>query len=51
MMRARFSQIDRSVLLGAGVLVALLALLGAAVVSIFAALNNDGANLPDQGSI
>ena len=51
MMRARFSQIDRSVLLGAGVLVASLALLGAAVVSIFAALNNDGANLPDQGSI
>ena len=43
MMRARFSQIDRSVLLGASVLVASLALLGAAVVSIFAALNNDGA--------
>src|SRR5438093_12092220 len=51
MMRSWFSHIDRSVALGAGILVASLALLGAAVVSIFAALNNDGANLPDQGSI
>src|SRR6266542_332382 len=51
MMRLWISHIDRSVALGAVVLVASLALLGTAVVSIFAALNNDGANLPDQGSI
>jgi LPXTG-site transpeptidase (sortase) family protein len=51
MMRSWFSHIDRSVALGAGVLVASLALLGIAVVSIFVALNNDGANLPNQGSI
>src|SRR5437867_4047579 len=51
MMRSWFSHIDRSVALGAVILVASLALLGAAVVSIFAALNNDGANLPAQGSI
>jgi sortase A len=42
---------DRSVALGAGVLVASLALLGISIVSIFAALNNDGADLPDEGSI
>ena len=51
MMRTRFLNADRSVLLGAAILVGSLALLGAAFVSIFAALNNDGANLPDQGSI
>ncbi|TMB66871.1 MAG: class F sortase, partial [Chloroflexi bacterium] len=51
MMRTRFLNVDRSVLLGAAILVGSLALLGTAVVSIFAALNNDGANLPDQGSI
>src|SRR6266540_6134068 len=51
MMRSWFSNIDRSVMLGAGILVASLALLATAVVSIFVALNNDGANLPNQGSI
>jgi LPXTG-site transpeptidase (sortase) family protein len=37
--------------LGAGVLVASLALLAVAFISIFAALNNDGANLPEEGTI
>src|SRR5262245_23647638 len=50
-MKARLSRIDRSVLLGGGILVASLALLAAGILSIFAALNNDGANLPKQGSI
>lgn len=50
-MRAFISRLDRSVVLGAGVLVASLALLGISIVSIFAALNNDGADLPDEGSL
>jgi LPXTG-site transpeptidase (sortase) family protein len=39
------------VALGAGVLVGSLALLGISILSIFAALNNDGADLPDEGSL
>jgi sortase A len=50
-MRSLVSKLDRSVALGAGVLVASLALLGISIVSIFAALNNDGADLPDEGSL
>ena len=38
-------------MLGIGVLVASLALLAVAFVSIFAALNNDGANLPEEGTL
>ena len=45
------SRIDRGVALGAGVLVASLALLAVAIVSIFAALNHDGANLPEEGTL
>lgn len=51
MMRTFISRLDRSVALGIGVLVASLALLAVAVVSIFAALNNDGANLPEEGTL
>jgi len=51
MMRAFWSRLDRSVALAAGVLIASVALLGIAFVSIFAALSNDGADLPDEGSI
>jgi len=51
MMRTFLSRIDRSVALGVGVLVASLALLAVAFVSIFAALNNDGANLPEEGTL
>src|SRR4029453_3282805 len=50
MMRA-IGKLDRSVTVGIGVLVASLALLAVAVVSIFAALNSEGANLPEQGSL
>ena len=51
MMRTFLSRIDRSVALGVGVLVTSLALLALAFVSIFAALNNDGANLPEEGTL
>jgi LPXTG-site transpeptidase (sortase) family protein len=51
MMRSLFSRLDRSIALGVGVLVASLALLAVAFVSIFAALNNDGANLPEEGTL
>jgi len=51
MMRSFFARIDRGVLLGAGVLVASIALLAISFVSIFTALNNDGADLPDEGSL
>jgi LPXTG-site transpeptidase (sortase) family protein len=50
-MRNLFARVDRGVALGAGVLVASLALLAISIVSIFAALNNDGADLPDEGSL
>jgi LPXTG-site transpeptidase (sortase) family protein len=50
-MQKYLSRIDRGVALGAGVLVASLALLAVAFVSIFAALNNDGANLPEEGTL
>ena len=50
-MRELFERVDRSVALGAGVLVASLALLAIAFVSIFAALNNDGADLPNEGNL
>lgn len=43
--------LDRSILIGAGVLVASVVLLAASVASIFAALNNDGADLPEEGTI
>jgi len=44
-------KLDRSVAVGAGVLVASVALLAVSFVSIFAALSNDGADLPDEGTI
>ena len=50
-MRSLVPKLDRSVLLGAGVLVASIALLAVSFVSIYAALNNDGADLPDEGSL
>jgi len=50
-MRSLVSKLDRSVLLGAGVLVGSIALLAISFVSIFAALNNDGADLPNEGSL
>jgi len=50
-MRSLLSRLDRGVALGVGVLAASLALLALAFVSIFAALNNDGANLPEEGTL
>jgi len=51
MMRELFSKLDRGVALGAGVLVASIGLLAISIVSIFTALNNDGADLPNEGSL
>jgi len=51
MMHAFWSRLDRGAALAAGVLIASVALLGIAFVSIFAALSNDSADLPDEGSI
>jgi len=50
-MRTFLSRIDRGVALGVGVLVASLALLAVAFLSIFASLNNDGADLPEEGTL
>jgi LPXTG-site transpeptidase (sortase) family protein len=51
MMRSLLSRFDRGTWLGIGVLFASLGLLAVAVVSIFAALSSDGANLPEEGSL
>jgi LPXTG-site transpeptidase (sortase) family protein len=50
-MRSLLSRFDRGTWLGIGVLFASLGLLAVAVVSIFAALSSDGANLPEEGSL
>src|SRR5688572_10105138 len=50
-MRSLFARMDRGFAVGVGVLLASLALLAVAFVSIFAALNNDGANLPEEGTL
>ena len=51
MVRSFIRRLDRSVAVGAGVLVASVVLLAISFVSIFAALSNDGADLPEEGSI
>ncbi|SRR6266508_215907 len=51
MMPSLIGKLDRGVVLGAGVFIASVALLAIALASIFAALNNDAADLPDEGSI
>jgi len=51
MMPSLIRKLDRGVLLGAGVLIGSVALLAIALASIFAALNNNAADLPDEGSI
>jgi LPXTG-site transpeptidase (sortase) family protein len=50
-MRWLLSRVDRGTALGVGVLLASLALLAVAFVSIFAALGNDGADLPEEGTL
>lgn len=50
-MRSLFSKMDRGFALGIGVLLASVGLLAVAVLSMFAALNNDGADLPEEGTL